>query len=87
MRIVVKYGGILSELIGRFVEELNVPENTTVEDLVTVLAGKYEMLKSWLDKIPLLLIHVNGANVTGQFNMKLNENDVVEISTPLYEGG
>lgn len=87
MRIVVRYGGVVSELVGRFAEELNVPENTTVENLVAILAGKYEMLKLWLDKIPLLLIHVNGINVTGHFNMKLNENDVVEISTPLYEGG
>lgn len=87
MRVLVRYAGLLSEIVGRYNEEVELPDGARVGDLVHILAEKYSALANWLEKILVLVVRVNGVEVTGNMLYKLNDNDFVELSTPLFEGG
>ncbi len=50
MRIKISYLSILRDVTNNKEEELDVPENSTVEDLIAILMQKYgEKLKPFLD--------------------------------------
>ncbi|MEM1695918.1 MAG: MoaD/ThiS family protein [Desulfurococcaceae archaeon] len=87
MKLTVRYAGLLTELTGKYQENLDVQQGITLKDLIELLVSRYTALRLWLERIPLLVVHVNGVNVTGYLETVLKDNDVVEISTPLYEGG
>lgn len=87
MKVLVKYTGLLSEIVGLYSELLELPDNTCIKDLIRVLAEKHAGLATWLDKLPILLVRVNGVEVTGNLLYELEDSDEVELSTPLFEGG
>lgn len=87
MKVKVKYTGLLSEIVGKHQEEVELKEGSTIEDLVRLLVVMHADLSQWLDKVLLLVIRVNDVEKTGCTTYRLKDNDVVELSTPLFEGG
>jgi molybdopterin converting factor small subunit len=87
MRITVKYSGILSEILGVYSEEVEVPENTTIGDLLAVLAQRNERLRRVLEAIPVVHVHVNEREVSPYENTTLRDRDAITLSLPLFEGG
>jgi molybdopterin converting factor small subunit len=88
MKITVKYSGILSEILGLYLEEVEVPENTTVRDLIALLLQQRIQLRRVLDVIPVLQVHINGREILFYSETTvLRDRDEVTLSLPLFEGG
>lgn len=86
IKILVRYAGLLAEIVGKSYEYLEVPEGTSIKALVVMLAQSNVNFKNWLEALPLIQIFVNGAEVTG-LDRYLEDGDEVVLMPPLYEGG
>jgi|GEM_PF-2142012 len=88
MKILVKYSGILSEILGLYSETLEVPENTTVRELFNILGKRHETLRRIIEVIPLIQVYINNKEVPFYSeNILIRSHDEVTISLPLFEGG
>ncbi|MFZ8783580.1 MAG: MoaD/ThiS family protein [Desulfurococcaceae archaeon] len=88
MRITVKYSGLLSEVLGVYSEEVEIPENTTIKDLIARLSLQHTQLRRVLEAVPLLQVHINGREVSFYSETAvLRDRDEVTLSLPLFEGG
>ncbi len=88
MKINIKYLLWLSEKAGIGEEELEVPDNYTLKDLVNKIAelhsGLREILRNIFSKDNPFIILVNGKRVDE--NARLRENDKVTLLPPVSGG-
>lgn len=88
MKITVKYLMTFSQLTGKKSEQVELPEGSTVGNLVEQLINKYgRKFKKALERDienRSVLFMVN--NATGELGTVLNENDLVVISYPVGGG-
>ena len=88
MKIFVKYSGILSEILGVYSEVLEVPENTTIKELLNILVKQHETLRRIIEAIPVIQLYVNNKEVPFYSeDILLRSYDEVVLSLPLFEGG
>ncbi len=87
MKITVKYSGILSEILGIYSEEIDMPEDTTIRDLLVTLTQLNERLRRVLESVPVVQVYVNGREISPYEGITLRDRDVITLSFPLFEGG
>lgn len=91
----VKFMGDLPALIGQRLVVVNMPEESTVGELLGTLSETYgDPFRSRVFSEPSKLHHymvvfVNGKNMQelGGFSAKLDEGEVEVIMLPMFEGG
>ena len=98
MIVKVRFYTTLRELAGSREEELTIKEDSTLADLIEVIASKYEKARNYLYQKgeirktdPSIYFLVNGRNshsLSG-LHTKLKNNDVIEIIPvpPMVGGG
>jgi molybdopterin converting factor small subunit len=88
MKILVKYSGILSEILGVYSEILEVPETTSIKELLSLLIKQHERLRRIIETIPVIQVYINGKEVPFYSkNTQLKNHDEITFSLPLFEGG
>ena len=83
MKIYVKYLAAVSDYTGKREEEINIPDGSTLSDLLNIIREKYPELKKFESKF-MLLILLNGVNSPG--NTKLSDGDRVALLPPVSGG-
>ncbi|PVX24684.1 MAG: hypothetical protein CW691_06820 [Candidatus Bathyarchaeum sp.] len=94
MKIEVKFFTSLREITGKKVDELQLQNTITVDELVTMLSNKYgkkfrEYIYNKKGEIQgFLSFLINGKNINTMqgFDTKLHESDVVAILPPVGGG-
>jgi len=81
MRVKVRYFARYRSLVGKSEEELEVPDGTTVRELLEILTDKYPPLKNELED---LNVSLNGKYVG--LDEVLHDGDVVAIFPPVSGG-
>ncbi|WP_456367473.1 ubiquitin-like small modifier protein 1 [Thermococcus sp.] len=87
MRIKVRYFARYRSLIGKGEEEIEVPEGTTVGELVELLKERYPVLKNEVfadDDLADVNVSRNGRYV--RFDEVLRDGDVVALFPPVSGG-
>ncbi|MET1159544.1 MAG: MoaD/ThiS family protein [Thermoprotei archaeon] len=87
MKITIIYSGFLSQITGIKREEIDIEENTTLEELLNTIYSKHHRLSEWVNRIPLIEVMVNGEPVYNPRKHVLREGDEVVLAPVLYEGG
>ncbi len=80
MRVTSRYFASIRDLVGTDVEEITIPQGSTVEGLLEALKGLHEQLKG----VEPILIAVNGAYVDPRTMWE--EGDVVALFPPVSGG-
>jgi molybdopterin synthase sulfur carrier subunit len=88
MRITVRYFARYRSLVGRGEEEIEVPEGTTVRDLIETLRRKYPVLRNevFAEEDDLADVHVSKNGRYVSFDEVLREGDKVAIFPPVSGG-
>jgi len=88
MKITIKYSGLLSEMLGVYLEELEIPSSVNLKELVEILASRHPQLRVVLENIPVIQFYLNNREVLpGSSNIVLKDHDEITISLPMFEGG
>lgn len=94
MKITMRFFTILKDITKKNKEELEVPQTTTIEDLLSLLSKKYGLqFKNYIydpdgQTKPHLQFLVNWTNITtlNGFKTSLNEHDEIAIIPPVSGG-
>jgi sulfur-carrier protein len=94
MKVEVKFFTSLREITGKKVDELQLQDNTTINELITLLSEKYgknfrEYIydkKGEVQGFLSFLVNGKNINVLQGFNTELKEGDVVAILPPVGGG-
>ena len=94
MKVEVKFFTSLREITGKKVDEIQLQNTITVDELLTLLSEKYgKNFREYIynkkgDVQGFLSVLVNGKNINIMqgFDTKLQENDVVAILPPVSGG-
>jgi MoaD family protein len=94
MKVILRFFTVLKEITKKNKEELEVSHNTTLEDLLGLLAKKYgHQFRSYVyaengKPKPHLQFLVNWINITtlNGFKTRLNEHDEIAIISPVSGG-
>ncbi len=91
----IKFMGDLRAVVGKRDLTMNLPQGSTIGDLLTCLSNLYgEPFSRWVftqagDLHHYILIFMNGRNIreAGELAVKLEESEVEIIMLPMFEGG
>ena len=94
MKVEVKFFTSLREITGKKVDEIQLQNTITIDELLTLLSEKYGKnfreytynKKGDVQKFLSFLVNGKNINIMQGFDTKLQENDVVAI-LPLVGGG
>ena len=81
MKVKILYFSSIKDKLKKQAEELEIKENTTIEELLTLLQEKYPEIKDILSNV---MIAVNEEYKEKKYNLK--NNDVVAIIPPVSGG-
>ncbi len=81
MKIKVLYFSSLKDKLGKNMEDIDLPENSTVEDLISTLKEKYSEISDSLDNVMLAL---NEEYV--EKNTPVKDGDTVALIPPVSGG-
>jgi len=93
VKVKVLYAGFITEITGKRQEEVEVPPNTTLRELLNRLAKKYgvkfesEVYSTKEEKLRpgIILLH-NGINVKDDLSRSVDNNDFVTLMPPVSGG-
>ncbi|WP_394355163.1 ubiquitin-like small modifier protein 1 [Thermococcus sp.] len=88
VKIVVRYFARYRSLVGRGEEELEVPEGTTVGELIEILRERYPVLRNevFAEEDDLADVHVSKNGRYVGFDNVLEEGDRVAVFPPVSGG-
>jgi len=94
MKIEIKFFTSLREITGKKVDELQLQNNITVDELITLLSKKYGdkfreytyNKKGEIQDFLSFLVNGKNINIMQRFDTKLHEGDIIAILPPVGGG-
>lgn len=87
MKVKISYLSLLRDVTQVKEEVLELPDNSTVKDLIFNLLSKYEGLKQFFEQEESALITINGEIVSKfELDRKIEDNSEIIIGLPPFGG-
>ncbi|MEM4608843.1 MAG: MoaD/ThiS family protein [Candidatus Methanomethylicaceae archaeon] len=87
MKVKISYLSLLRDITQVKEEVLELPEGSTIKDLIFNLLNKYEGLKQFFEQEESVLITINGEIISkSELDKKIEDNSEIIIGLPPFGG-